>query len=676
MPRIARATAALYGVETGWLDADGQPQAASETTVRLVLRELGAPVTETSDLSDAARFRRASLWRRICPPVRAVRQDERLVLPLRLPAGMAVGRLAWWLGLEDHPASNGELRLETLPLIGGRSVDGERFEIRRLEIPVAIPAGYHRLVIRFGAVQTRVHVIGTPASAFRGGRIEGSWGLFHPLYGLRDPEGGSIGSMRSLAAALAWTGRQGGAVFGTTPLLAAFDDSPVDPSPYAPVSRLFWNDLYVDLDGAPAVSGNGDLVRYEELLTARKVALAEQAEGFFRRGGIATSDFQQFLRRMPEVSVYGRFRAAGEVRGRDWNRWPEPARTGRIPEAEIDPRVVQRHIYAQWLADRQLARLAAGAGAGLYFDVPLGTRPDGYDVWSRPDLFAQGASAGAPPDAYHPNGQVWGLPPLHPQRMREEGYTYFAAALRHTMRYAELVRIDHVMQIQRVFWVPAGCSPKDGVYVNYPAEELVAVIALESQRAHCEVVGEDLGTVPETVRERMDSRGIRRTWVLGFSLPTGSEEPLDEVPAGAVAAIGTHDMVPLRGLRDGVDIDDREERGLLQADEATRLRAQRSCQFRALARTSGATQDVEVGGDRSAVPDPALPGVIRILRRGRAGLILLPLDDLAGQTQPQNVPGTSSTHPNWRRRLPADLESLGTSPEAEAVLDAMRGGAP
>jgi len=673
IPRIARATAALYGVETGWLGADGQPQAASEATIRLVLRELGAPVTETSDLADAARFRRALLWRRICPPVRAVRQDGRLVLPLRLPAAIAVGRLAWWLGLEGHPPCIGEVRLETLPLIGGRSVDGERFEIRQLDIPVAIPAGYHRLVIRSGALESRVHVIGTPPSAFRGRRIEGGWGLSHPLYGLRDPSGQSIGSMRSLASALEWTGRQGGAVFGTTPLLAAFDDSPVDPSPYAPVSRLFWNDLYVDLDRASTVSGNGDLVRYEELLTVRKAALGEEAEAFFAQGGIANRDFQQFLRRMPEVSVYARFRAAGESHGRDWNLWPEPARSGRIPEAEIDRRVVQRHIYAQWLADRQLANLAARASAGLYLDVPLGTRPDGYDVWSRPGLFAQGASAGAPPDPYHQDGQIWGLPPLHPERIREEGYAYLAAALRHTMRYAELVRIDHVMQMQRVFWVPAGCSPKDGVYVNYPAEEMAAVVTLESQRACCEVVGEDLGTVPEALRELMHRRGIRRTWVLGFSLPAGPEEPLDEVPAGAVAAIGTHDMVPLRGLRDGVDIDDREERGLLQADEASRLRTERSLQFRGLARASGATEDVEVASDRPSLPDPTLPGVIRFLRRGRAGLVLLPLDDLAGQIDPQNVPGTTSTRPNWRRRLPVDLESLGASPEAEAVLAAMRG---
>ncbi|MFQ5530174.1 MAG: 4-alpha-glucanotransferase [Gemmatimonadota bacterium] len=672
--RIAEAAAAMYGVETGWVDAQGRPRTASEATIRLALRGLGAPVTDTSDLADASRFRRAAMWRRVCPPVRVVRPGGSLSLPLRLPARAVAGRLAWSLFVDGEPASSGEARLAELSLVGGRMVDGEQFEIRKIDVPVPVPAGYHRLTLRFGAADVRVHVIGAPPAAYRSERVEGRWGLFHPLYGLRGTDNGRVGSIGTLASALDWTARQGGAVFGTTPLLAAFDDTPFDPSPYAPASRLFWNDFYVDLDGESIPPTDEDLVRYEELFRVRRTALTGRADSFFARGGSTDFEFQQFLHRMPEVSMYARFRAACTQYGRNWRSWPQPARSGRIPDEVIDRSVVRRHIYAQWLADRQLATLGGEADAGLFLDVPLGTHPDAYDVWSRQDLFAHGVSAGAPPDDFHREGQDWGLPPTHPDRIREEGYAYFAATLRHTMRYAALVRLDHVMQLRRLYWVPAGCPASAGVYVRYPAAELAAVMALESQKARCEVVGEDLGTVPEPVRELMDLRAIRRTWVLGFSLPAGPHQPLGDVPPGAVAAIGTHDTAPLRGLRAGVDINDREARGLLEVGEATTLRAERIRQFLGLAAATGSDESGE--DDGLGVPDPSLPGVVRILRRSRAGLVMLPLDDLAGQTLPQNVPGTTTERPNWRRRLPTGLATLGTSPGAVAVLEAMRGEAP
>jgi len=673
--RAVESTAALYGVEAARVDADGQRRTASTEVVLAVLRRLGAPVAGEGDLADAARLRRRAIWERACPPVRVVTEGEAPTIPLRLPAERVRGPLRWVLVCESGRDGGrggglrrGAVRAESLGLAGGSSVDGRSFEVRRLDLPPDLPRGYHRLTIRLGAMVLSSHLIVTPPRAFRGGRFDGRWGLFHPLYGLRDERGAGVGDLRTLERALSWTAARGGAAFGTTPLAALFQDSPVDPSPYAPVSRLFWDDRYADLEAAPGYAAaraagelgsleglparrDDPLVPWDALSTARDAALMTLAARFFAAGGDRAGVFQRFLAERPAAGDFARFMAAGEAWGRDWRAWPEPARSGRPPAERLDERRVRRHLFGQWLMKEQLDRIEAGGrSAALYLDVPLGSHPDGYDVWRRRHLFAVGVAAGAPPDDFFRGGQDWGLPPLHPERIREDGFAYVAATLRHAMRPAGLVRIDHVMQMHRLFWIPSGAAAEDGVYVRYPADELAGVVALESHRAACEVAGEDLGTVPNAVRELMDRRGIRRTGVLGFALgelASGSDEV--RAPAGSVASTGTHDMVPLAGLREGADLDQRETLGLLDAEEAVTLRARRLAVFRRL--------DDRFGGEPSAeiAPDPLLAPLLAGLGASEAGLVVVPLDDLYGVRHPQNVPGTGAERPNWRRRLPAPL---------------------
>jgi 4-alpha-glucanotransferase len=683
--RTVETTAALYGVEAAWVDTDGLRRTASVDVVLEVLERLGAPVGGEADLVDAARVRRRAIWERVCPPVRVVTDDETPTVPLRLPAGRARGPLTWELvcdRLGGGGARSGVVRIEALGLSGGGSVDGRSYEIRRLELPADLPHGYHRLVIRQGASELRSHVIVTPRRMFRGARLHGRWGAFHPLYGLRDGRGAGVGDLRTLRRALEWAAARGGAAFGTTPLVALFQDAPVDPSPYAPASRLFWDDRYVDLEAAPgydearsaneleALDGlagrrNDEFVPWDQLSSARDAALSVLAARFFSHGGERSTSFQRFLVDRPEAGDFARFLVARETWGRDWRAWPEPARSGRLPSELLDARRARRHLFGQWLATRQLAELGAAEHAALFLDVPLGSHPDGYDVWRRRHLFATGVAAGAPPDDFFRGGQNWGLPPLHPERIREDGFRYFAAVLAHAMRPAGLVRIDHVMQLHRLFWIPAGAAAADGVYVRYPAEELASVVALESHRAACEVAGEDLGTVPDAVRELMDRRGIRRTSVLGFTLDEATAGGRIDVPAGAIATTGTHDMVPLAGLRAAVDLDEREALGLLTTEEASALKSRRVEAFRRLDQGFGGAVSGGVG------PDPLLAPLLAGLGASDAGLVVLPLDDLFGVRDPQNVPGTGTEHPNWRRRLPVPLgEHL--PPGAERALSALQ----
>lgn len=693
-PRSVESTAALYGVESAWVDIDGRRQTASTDVVVDVLRRLGAPVESEADLADAARARRAEIWERVCPPARAARVGETPTLPLRLPVDRAHGPLEWRLRGAGMGLRAGAHRVEELALTGGSTVDGRRYEVRVLELPTDLLPARYELTVRHGPAEWTVHLVVAPACGCRSGRVDGTWGLFHPLFGLRDERAAGVGDLSTLRDALAWTAVRGGRWFGTTPLLAGFGERPVDPSPYAPASRLFWDDRYIELEAVPGwhaaraageLSGlenlrrrrRDELVPWDDLTGARAAALTRLAERFFAAAGDRDRDFRRWLATRSEAADFARFMAGRAAWGPDWRRWPDPARSGRVLVGAVDEAIVRRHLFGQWLAARQIEKLGdAGGDAELYLDIPLGSHPDGYDVWRHRELFVEGVSAGAPPDDFFRGGQDWGLPPLHPARMRESGFGYVAAVLRHAMRPAGLARIDHVMQLHRLFWVPDGAEPVDGVYVRYPADELAAVVAVESERAGCEVAGEDLGTVPDAVRELMERWGIRRTAVLGFEIDRAADAaeeadpdasafaPASVVPEGAVATIETHDMVPLAGLRAALDLEERVALGLLEPEEAERLRQRRAAAFARL--------DGRYGVDPASpgFPDPLLLPLLTALGRSAAGVVLVPLDDLYGVCEPQNVPGTTDERPNWRRRLPQPL-SVGLPPGAERALEAL-----
>lgn len=680
-PETARSvenTAALYGVEAAWVDIDGQRQSAPVDVVIEVLRRLGAPVDGEGDLADAARTRRREIWARVCPPARAVTRGESAAVSLRLPAERARGPLDWRLRGEGRRLRSGATRVESLALTGGSTVDGRRYEVRSLPLPADLPMGRYEMTVRHGPAAWTLHLVVAPMRTHRSGRLDGTWGLFHPLFGLRDERAAGVGDLATLREALAWTAGRGGRLFGTTPLLAGFGDPPVDPSPYAPASRLFWDDRFVELEAAPGVDAAraaGELTEWEalagrrddarvpwdDLTRTRGSVLTALARRFFSTVGDHDPDFRRWMAARPEAADFARFMAGRAAWGGDWRRWPEPARSGRVPASSVDGALVRRHLFGQWLAARQVEKLV-GASAELYLDIPLGTHPDGYDVWRHRELFVEGVSAGAPPDDFFRGGQDWGLPPLHPERIREHGFAYVADVLRHAMGPAALVRVDHVMQFHRLFWVPRGARPAHGVYVRYPADELAAVVAVESERARCEVAGEDLGTVPDAVRELMHRWGMRRTAVLGFEIDRAANG--EGVPEGAVATIETHDMVPLAGLRAGLDLDEREALGLLGSEEAERLRERRTMAFARLDEHYGV--DAAVPGR----PDPLLGPLLAALGRSAAGVVLASLDDLFGVREPQNVPGTRDERPNWRRRLPAPL-SGGLPAAGEEALAAL-----
>jgi 4-alpha-glucanotransferase len=328
--------------------------------------------------------------------------------------------------------------------------------------------------------------------------------------------------------------------------------------------------------------------------------------------------FEELLRTRPDAVAYARFRSAAERRGVPWPAWSSPP-----PHEDLSDPEFLYHVYAQALAEEQIASVVARAGRNgvrLYFDMPLGVHPFGFDTWSRPSLFAGGAEVGAPPDAVFPDGQSWGFPPIVPDESRSEGHLYFRECLGHVMRHAGLLRIDHVMGLHRQFWIPAGFEKRDGVYVRYPAEELHAVASLESDRHRTELIGENLGIVPESVNRALDRHGWRGIYVLQFRLTGNRDKPLEPAPPNAVASFNTHDTPTFAGFRLCRDLDDRVEAGLLDREKAGEMARARAAAVAAL--------DAHLGlsGDGTAISQECLIRWLQLLLESDADLVGINLE--------------------------------------------------
>ncbi|HVM39294.1 MAG TPA: 4-alpha-glucanotransferase, partial [Acidimicrobiia bacterium] len=330
------------------------------------------------------------------------------------------------------------------------------------------------------------------------------------------------------------------------------------------------------------------------------------------------------------------------------------------------------HAYVQWLCTLQVANLGRTLrlyDVDLLLDLPLGTHAQGYDVWRRRDAFVEGVSMGAPPDGFFTGGQTWGLAPLHPERARADGHAYWRRCLAFQMEVADALRIDHVMGLHRLFWVPDGFPPTEGVYVRNHADELYALLCLESQRHGCRVVGEDLGTVPPEVREEMARRDVARTVVAQFELPGSAGDAASSPPVASLATMNTHDTPPFLRYWEAGDVDDRVEHGWLDPEEAE---AERAGRRRSLEATAGWLE--KAGYLAPGAPHGAgevLAGLLAWLGASRAEMAVATLEDLWLEDQPQNVPGTGAERGNWSRRTREPLEAWTADPAAQRRLLAL-----
>jgi 4-alpha-glucanotransferase len=521
--------------------------------------------------------------------------------------------------------------------------------------------------------------------------------VFIPLHALRSERSWGAGDFTDLDRLVEWVARLGGRSVATLPLLAAFLEGTGQASPYSPASRLFWNELFLDVTAVPEIEISDqarsllqstwlrreiaalqkrDLVDHRGIAVAKRRILAALARSFFTAPSPRRDAFDAWLKMHPSVQDYARFRGACERRG-PWPEWPARERDGNLP-ARVTPTEEEArryHAYVQWLSDEQLSAVSARArrkGIALYFDLPLGVHPAGYDVWREREAFAVGVSAGAPPDAFFSGGQDWGFPPLHPERIRDHGYQYPIACLRQLLRHAGVLRLDHVMSLHRLFWVPHGMSARDGVYVRYRPDEQYAILTLESSRAGAIVVGEDLGTVPARVRYSLRRHGMLRSHVLQFEVDPDPRTAIRRPQPDAVASIGTHDTPTFASFWRGLDIEERAARRWITADEARREQLEREALRTALVeflKGEGWLGRTQVARPVAPQTETAvLRGCLAHLAAGPAAMVIVALEDLWLETMPQNVPGTTDQYPNWRRAARYRFESFRGRPQVAGTL--------
>ncbi len=515
------------------------------------------------------------------------------------------------------------------------------------------------------------------------------FGLAAHLYALRRAGDIGVGDFTTLARAAEATARAGGSLVGVNPLHALFGEDRERASPYHPSDRRFLDPLYIDVAAVPDLAVSAEaralLDRFAPRITGLEARSHVDYAGVWDvKRAVLAACFAAFAQRAPDDALaaeFDRFVAAGGTSLArfalfeaiaathprvPWQQWPDGLRTpdarGAAAFAAHHAPAVRFALYLQWQADRQLAAAAArarqaGLAFGFYRDLAVGAAPDGAEVWANPAAFACGVSIGAPPDPFSPSGQVWCLPPPNPHAIRASGAAGWRELLAANMRHAGALRIDHVMGLARLFWVPDGATATDGAYVDYPLALQLSVLAQQSASARCIVVGEDLGTVPDGFRDRLAAADVLSYRVLWFEREGAGFLPPGGYPPRAVACVSTHDLPTIAGWWRGADVDEKEALGLLAADAAAAARSDRQAERGMLATALDRAGIARV--DPAAAPDAALAAAIHgFIGAAPSALAVAQADDLAGATTALNLPATDQARPNWRRRIDVDVDAL------------------
>ena len=688
------ALARLYNVQTAYYDVTHCRRQVSAESLLGVLKALGAPVTSYQDIPAAVRERKQSLKRRLIEPVTVAWNGVHPGINMCLPAALDGAPVACRLTTEAGEQSSWKSNTADLPVLESADVEGVRYITRKITLPERLPRGYHQLSLEIKGKSCETLLISAPQKAYKPAWEEASrgWGAFMPLYALRSNNGWGSGDYSALGDLADRVVGKGGNLVATLPLLPVFLDEPFEPSPYAPVSRLLWNEFYVDVTAIPelktcdaaralvqsasfrqeiALQQQNPMVDYSKIMSLKRRVMEELCRSLYASDNARPGEFRRFIKENPLVERYAAFRAVMEKRHAPWQQWSQPLRDGNISGNDYDENVQRYHMYAQWLAHEQVRALSERSrarGVQMYFDLPLGVHASGYDVWQQHDIFAAEAAAGAPPDAVFTSGQNWYCPPLHPENIRAQGYRYVIDYLRHHLKYADVLRVDHVMGLHRLFWIPQGADASQGVYVRYHADELYAILALESHRHRSIIVGEDLGIVPEYVRKSMANHGLHRMYVLYYELADNPAKALRSISADTVASLNTHDMAPFAAFWQEDDIKERLSLGLVDAKGAVKERKNRHAVKSALTaylREKKFLNKIDTG------VRGALKACLSYLSASRARIVLVNLEDLWLETRSQNVPGTGEKFSSWQRKARYGLEDGFRLKEVGDTLEAV-----
>jgi len=680
-----RDLARAAGIAVEWQDHTGKPRQVSVAVLRRILATLGLPCDKPDDLRHSQQTAHATAGTIVSPLITA-----------------SVG--------EPIPIAGAQLDL-TGPL-RLTYADGTTADVRPRQScggkwllpPIATP-GYHCLDFR----ECRIELAIAPARCTtvddlaRGARL---WGLAAQLYGLRRPGDGGIGNTAALTALVQSAARHGADAIAISPTHAGFAADPGRYRPYSPSSRLFLNPLHADprvlfgeavvghaieaLALAPEFTGleAAPLIDWPAAARAKFRLLRRLFDDFTGDGAAArpnalTRDFTAFrdaggdlLQQHARFEALQADRLAADPNAWSWRTWPTPLRdpnSAAVEElAARHAREVLFHGFLQWIADRsfaaaQTAARGAGMRIGLIADLAVGMESSGSHAWSRHSDILVGIEVGAPPDLFNARGQNWGLTAFSPRALVAGGFAPFIATLRSGLRNAGGLRIDHAMSFTRLWLIPEGAKPDEGAYVAYPLDDLLRLTALESWRHRAIVIGEDLGTVPAGLRERLAQTGIDGMRVLWFEKEGDRFVPPDRWDRSAVALTTTHDLPTVAGWWRGADIGTRAVAGMLP-EPAERARRTRQAERTALWRAFRGASVASGRQPASQAPERAIDAAVGFIARTPAPLALVPLEDALGVPDQPNMPGTIDEHPNWRRRAPRSADAMLEEPDIAARL--------
>jgi glycogen debranching enzyme GlgX/4-alpha-glucanotransferase len=695
--------ASAAGVAAEWSDIGGKRTIVSPETKIALLSGLGLEVASEAQARDSLTRLIDETQRRRLPFSLVLGADQPLAAPLRDMPQASEARI------ERADGAVAEWLIEAADGVSRDLGDGRSVTERTIALP-SLPIGRHRLIV--GGVECALTVAPpqaySPASASRK-----RFGAAAQLYALRRVgESGrdqGIGDFSALAIAGERAGHAGAAYLGVSPLHMLFPRDRGRASPYYPSDRRFLDPILIDVQddaGLPrdealnaaleslaprfTAASTTKYVEYEEVWLAKHAALQARSASFLRLraarpGDPLIADYHAFARSGGEtVRRFAAFQAAAEGdAGGNWRLWPHDLRDG-APQA-IDHAIERNRagfefaLFCQWLADRQLGRAAGrardgGLEIGLYRDLAVGAAPDGTEAWAHASALAHGVTVGAPPDPFSVQGQNWGLPAPNPIAGAREGWASVSAVYRANMRHAGMLRIDHAMGLQRLFLIPDGARPAEGAYLSYPLDDLIGHIALESERAQCIVVGEDLGTVAEGFRDRLTRAKITGMRVLWFERKGVEFVPPASYPPTSVACVATHDLATLAGWWQGADIAERLALGLFTLKEAGEAIAERREEKRALLRALARAGLTVPQREDGPIPDDTAAAVHALI--GGSGSIFAhaQFDDLVGETVATNLPGTDRERPNWRLKSGPDVAAAFASHRAQAILKALAKG--
>jgi 4-alpha-glucanotransferase len=704
-PHLLQQLADVHGVGTSFQGWDGLPHHVAEETLIKVLASLGVQA-HTNKLIEAA-LAEAELapWRRMLPPAVVIQQGEPAQVPVHVRDG-AKAQVS--ITLEGGAGSRDAVQQDLW--VQPRDVDGTVTGRTTFALPQDLPLGWHTLHAESEGATASTTLVVVPSRLTTAAPLEErrGWGLATQLYSVRSRRSWGIGDFADLADLGALSAARGADYVLVNPLHAAEPVPPVQPSPYSPSTRRFFNPLYIRIEAIPelaylkprkraaveklhedvaALNKDGARLDRDSVYAAKLQALELLYHA--RRSPARQAAFDEFCRisgsGLDDFALWSAIREdlpAGDP------FWSDPASALGTPQAEaLREKLADRigfHRWLQWICDEQLenaqqAALRSGMRLGVVHDLAVGVDHSSADAWTLRDVLAPGTSVGAPPDMYNQQGQDWGQPPWHPARLAEAGYIPFRNMLATVLRHAGGVRVDHILGLFRLWWIPSGNAPGDGAYVRYDHEALIGILALEAQRAGAVVIGEDLGTFEPWVRDYLAARGILGTSILWFEYDGDSPLAPEKYRTQALASVNTHDLPPTAGYLAGDHVALRSGLGLLERSEAEE-RAEHNASLEkmlALVRERGYLPD-EVSGGSGATEERTIEALHLLLAQAPSVLLGVALVDAVGERRVQNQPGTTEAlYPNWQVPLggpdgrPVSLDDLPANARFNSLLAAV-----